>query len=301
MPKKVSEVPGCQGCPMAAKFPDSNFVYARLVAGTRLMIGEAPGQTEAAEGTPLVGSSGNWLRGKIDEHGHRKGGLLHRSGINDEEVSFINCIQCRPPDNIFPTDPDARKYISREDADAAINQCYHNHVEPVLRGRPWSRIDLLGDKALRIVAKQDGGVTRWRGSPLVIPCIAERGPIAVPTLHPAAIARNQSMLPAVVSDLKKNPIPPPEFYKPRPTLAEVQAFTATVFAFDIETDMSTGEVICVGLSDRVFHAICVPFAGAYKKELKRIFENAEEIIGHNAIQFDIPILFPALGLTWEPN
>lgn len=290
---------------MAAKFPDNNFVSARLVAGTRLMIGEAPGQTEAAEGTPLVGSSGNWLRGKLDEHGHRKGGLLHRSGINDEEVSFINCLNCRPPDNIFPTDPDARKYISREDADAAVNQCLNNHVIPVLRGRPWSRIDLLGDKALRIVAQQDGGVTRWRGSPLVIPSIKEAGPIAVPTLHPAAIARNQSMLPAVVSDLKKNTVLPPEFYKPRPTLAECEAFDSPIFAFDIETDMSTGEVLCVGFSSKVFHAICIPFKGAYLEQIKRIFRGAQEIIGQNNLQFDEPILrqngiqIPSNVVEWD--
>ena len=275
---------------MQRLFPQNNFVPARLVVGTRLMVGEAPGQLESDEGTPFVGSSGNWLRGKLDEHGRRKGGLLHRAGVNEAEVSFVNCLSCRPPDNIFPSDPDARSYISREDADAAINQCYHNHVEPVLRGRPWSRIDLLGDKALRIVAQQDGGVTRWRGSPLVIPSIKEAGPIAVPTLHPAAIARNQSMLPAVVSDLKKNTVLPPEFYKPRPTLAECEEFNAQIFAFDIETDMATGEVLCVGFASKVFHAICIPFKGAYLAQIKRIFRNALEVIGQNCLQFDLPVL-----------
>lgn len=121
----------------------------------------------------------------------------------------------------------------------------------------------------------------------------------IPTIHPAAIARDQTLIPAVISDLKKNPLPPPEFYVPHPSLPEVQAFTSTIFAFDIETNPATNEILCVGLSARPHHAICVPFAGAYITELKRIFENAEVLISQNGIQFDVPRLFPALGLVWE--
>ncbi len=290
--KKVSETPECSGCPMQRLFPDNTFVAPTIrPLGTRLVVGEAPGSTENSTGESFTGATGGWLRGRFDEQRREwKGGLFARAGINDNEVSRVNCIQCQPLNNKFPTDPDAREYISKSDAEAAIEQCHNRVVVPVLRSRAWSRIDILGDKALRQVCKKDGGIMRWRGSPLAVPDIDATRPLAVPTIHPAALARDQSMLPAVVSDLKKGLQLAPEFYNPHPDLAAVQAFTATTFAFDIETDMQTGQIICVGLSSEAFRAICVPFKGAYLSELKRIFQEAREVIGHNCIQFDLPRL-----------
>lgn len=303
-PPKVKDVSACDGCPMRRLFPDNTFVAPVIKEGGRLVIAEAPGEQEAILGEPLVGSSGAWLRGRPNDRGEMSGGLLGRAGIRDSEVSRINCIQCRPPNNLFPTDPDARTYISSEDADAAVHHCFDNHVLPVLVGRDWKRIDLLGDKALRIVGQKVEGIQTWRGSPLSIPALGDRL-VAVPTLHPAAIARDQRFIPAVVSDLKKNLVVPPEYYNLHPTLQEVREFTADTFAFDIETDMTTGRITCVGLCAKPFYAMCVPFQGAYYDELKRIFNGATEVIGHNCLQFDLPRLRDAgIGcresvFTWD--
>ena len=289
MPKKVREIEGCNGCPLQALYPDNSFVPARMGSGLRLAVAEAPGETEASIGEPLVGSSGAWLRGRVGENGKHIGGLYYKAGVRDEEVTYVNCIQCRPPNNCFPTDPEARSYISREDADVAVAHCKRAHLDPILRSRPWKRVDLFGAKPLKIVAGKDGGIGRWRGSPLVIPEVSDK-PVAIPTLHPAAIGRDQTLIPAVINDLKKSVILAPEFYNPHPSLADVQAFDATVFAFDIETNPSTNEVLCVGLAARPFYAMCVPFKGAYLVELKRIFRNATEVIGQNNLQFDLPLL-----------
>lgn len=113
--------------------------------------------------------------------------------------------------------------------------------------------------------------------------------------------KNQAMLPVAINDLLKSTIIPPEYYNLKPTLEEVQAFTATEFAFDIETvgwGIGKPQISMVGLSDKVHHAIVVPFRGAYKEELKRIFRNATSIIGQNCIQFDIPTLFDSLNMQW---
>lgn len=297
MPKKVSEVEGCAGCPMRDLFPSNNFVQPRI-GGLRLAVAEAPGSEEAAAGEPLVGASGKWLRGYPSEGGKRVGGLYYKAGVRDEDLTLVNCINCRPPENIFPTDPEARSYISEEDARRSVEHCLDSHVRPLLRARPWKRVDLFGDKALRLLAGKDGGIKRWRGSPLQLRDLPEAGAIAIPTLHPAALARDATLVPAVISDLKKSLLQPPEHYNTHPSLDEVRNFTAKTFAFDIETDMSTGKILCVGLCSFTGQAMCVPFSGAYIDALRRIFENAETIIGHNCIQFDIPILFPALGLEW---
>lgn len=272
---------------MQRLFPENAFVSPAIGPGTRIICAEAPGEQEAARGEPLVGPTGGWLRGRYDED--RKewfGGLLGRAGIRDSECSRINVLNCRPPQNIFPSDG---TYLPPSEAQAAISHCLNAHVWPVLRGRAWSRVDILGEKALRYLTGRTEGILLWRGSPMAIPAMGPE-PVAVPTLHPAYLARDQAMIPAVISDLKKRAIVPPEDYNLRPGLDEVRAFSATHFAFDIESDRSTGAITMVGLSAQPYTAICVPFAGAYLQELKRIFRAAELVVGQNCLQFDLPML-----------
>lgn len=262
-------------------------------------MGEAPGEREAELCEPFVGTSGSWLFGKEGDNGKRSGGLYRAAGVDTSTVSKCNVLGCRPPGNVFPTDPDARTYISKPEAEEALKQCWTNHVEPVLKGRSWTRIDCFGDKSLTALTGHSG-IMRWRGSPLAVPACGPE-PLTVPTLHPSYISRDQSMLPAVVSDLKKSLALAPEYYNIQPTLEDVKAFTATEFSFDIECVRETGKITMVGLSDRPFYAMCVPFSGAYKAELKRIFENATILYTQNGIAFDIPRLFPELGLEWRPE
>lgn len=273
---------------MQRLFPENAFVAPYMVAGNRACVAEAPGAQEAETGEPLVGAAGSWLRGREDENGRRSGGLYKAAGVDQNSISRLNVIQCRPPNNLFPTDPEARSYISKEDALASVNHCLEHWTLPALRGRNFQRVDILGDKALlALTGKQ--GISRWRGSPLPIPALGDKT-IAVPTLHPAFIARSQELLPAVVADLRKSTISPPEHYETHPSLDTVREFTATEFAFDIECIRATGEITMVGLCAESTKAICVPAQGAYLGELRRIFRNARELIGHNCLQFDLPRL-----------
>lgn len=264
---------------MRAKFPDNTFVSPKEGWGNRLVVAEAPGEEESIKGEPLVGGSGRFFDV-----------MASKAGVKRAELTIINTIQCRPPDNVYPTDAAARKYISKDDAHRATSQCYRNHVVPVLRSRHWERIDILGEKPLTTLCGKYG-VSHWSGSPLAVPDSLDPGKtLAVPTFHPAYIARDQSMLPKVVNDLAKGNVPPPEHYDLYPSLDKVQAFDAKEFAIDIESDIKTGKIFLVGLSSKLYHSMTVPFKGAYIGELQRIFRNAEVIIGHNILQFDLPKL-----------
>lgn len=288
---KCKEMEKCSGCPMLdvdywyeedrqkVHFigKENNFVPPKIVEGDRLAIGEAPGRTESQLGEPFVGGAGEVLNG-----------LLAKAGVSRSKLSIVNTIQCRPPGNTFPDSSDARAYIAKSDADKAIKQCICNYVEPVIRSRAWKRIDILGDKALRLVAGREG-IGKWRGSIIDIPQLPGQE-IVVPTIHPAALMREQTIYPVVVSDLKKSLVQPPEFYNLYPSVSDLEAFVAstTEFTFDIECNpWRHDEIYMVGLAAKPFYVLCVPFKGPYLKLLKELFAKATAVIGQNIIQFDL--------------
>jgi len=145
---------------MRALFPDNAFVSPQLPNPVRdlvrITIGEAPGLDESIAGKPFVGGSGRVLNN-----------LLRSAGVERDGLTIVNCLSCRPPDNVFPTDREARNYISKEDADKAVKQCIRNHVLPLLKSRQWTRIDLVGSKALQWIGNKFG-ISKWRGSPIEI-------------------------------------------------------------------------------------------------------------------------------------
>jgi uracil-DNA glycosylase family 4 len=283
---------------MSKLFPSNTFVSPQYPkAGhdlVRLVIGEAPVAEEADAGQPFIGGSGKVLNK-----------LLSAAGIDREGLTITNCIQCRPPDNVFPTDAAARKYISKEAANASVQQCLRNHVVPLLNSRNWKRVDLLGDKPLRLVGNATRGVSTLRGSPLSIPVNKGKVLRGLATFHPIYLMRDQSMLPVAVNDLTKDLDEPEEHYSPFPSIEEVRAFTSTTFAFDIECPRykilgDTAPAEMVGLCSSPTKAMCVPIKGEYISELKRIFRNAKVVIGHNSIQFDTSKLAD-LGIRISPG
>ncbi len=167
---KVSENPGCQGCPMlkvdftyekAGKKihhvgADQNFVPVKIGTSLRLSVWEAPGEQEGIQCEPAVGAAGKF-----------GDSLYRKAGVTRDELTIINTIQCRPPNNVYPTDAAARKYISKQDAEIAVCQCYRNHVRPVLLSRPWTRLDILGSHALKLLTNLSD-IMKWRGSPLEV-------------------------------------------------------------------------------------------------------------------------------------
>jgi uracil-DNA glycosylase family 4 len=269
----VSTVAGCLLCPMAEKFPQSLFVPPQIGDTDVLVVGNFPREQEVLEGIP---STSKWLES-----------LLRKAGLRKDEVTIVNTVQCEPPKNVYPSDLGAAFYILPNDGRKSVEQCMQNHVWPLVRGRKWRKIIALGEEALfELTGKQ--GIFNWRGSPLALKGTDQ--PIVIPTLHPDDIGANQKMIPIVINDLKKNPIVPPEFYNLTPSLEDVRAFDATDFASDIECNIATQAITMVGFSSKPFHAIVVPFQGAYIPEIKRIYANAKRIFLQNGLQFDQPLL-----------
>jgi uracil-DNA glycosylase family 4 len=267
---------------MALLFPENNYIPPKMGPSLRLVVAEAPGEVEDVKGEPLVGGAG-----KIFDS------MCRRAGVNRDDITLVNIVNCRPPDNKFPTDPAARVYCTAQEGEQIVAHCVEHHVMPLLASRPWSLINALGDKALKALTGKREGIFKWRGSPL--PLIGEKVNKVVPTLHPAYIMRDQSMAPAVISDLQKGTQVPPQFYTTRPTLEEMESFHADQLVFDIETNRFTQAITMVGINDlsKPFHVIVAPFQGVYIRELKRIFSEAKEVIGQNIIGFDLEVLAEA--------
>jgi len=305
---KVSEDPRCAGCPMLKvdfKYKDSDgvevhhkgseqtLVEPQVGNSLRLAIAEAPGEDEGLQGKPLVGGSGrvmNMLWGK--------------AGIKRESVTILNCINCRPPNNLYPTDAAARCYIPIKEAEQAVSQCYRNHVKPVVDSRPWVRIDAIGEKSLRALTGKTDGIMKWRGSPL--PLAGEQKEKVIGILHPSYLMRDQDMIPATISDLKKGTDVPPEHYNLQPTVDDVLSFYGSkVLCFDIETDRRTNKITMVGLAVRPYHVTVVPWSGNYIGALLQVLASAEELVGQNLIAFDIPFLeraevrFKSMTQVWD--
>lgn len=275
------------------KGSEQTFVAPQIGSSLRLAVAEAPGEQEAIEGKPLVGGSGrvmNMLWGK--------------AGIRRDDLTIINTINCRPPNNIYPTDAAARRYISGKDAEDAVRHCYREHVAPILESRPWIRIDAIGEKSLKSLTGKTDGIMKWRGSPL--PLTGEKKEKVIGILHPSYLMRDQDMIPATISDLKKGLDVPPEHYNLQPTVDDVLSFcNSKVLCFDIETDRRTNKITMVGLAVSPYYVTVVPFSGNYIGALIQVFRTAEELVGQNIIHFDIPFLernefrFDNLKQVWD--
>ncbi|HVT21262.1 MAG TPA: uracil-DNA glycosylase [Mycobacteriales bacterium] len=144
--------------------------------GRRLLIvGEAPGATEDAEGRPFVGKGGQLLDRLLADAGLRRG-----------ETSVLNVLKCRPPNNRTPTRAEAARCTRWLDRQIAL-------LDPPL-------VLTLGRSALTwamsaavTLAEVRGVVHEWRGRRLVVsyhPSAALRfGPRGAPHLALAADLR----------------------------------------------------------------------------------------------------------------
>ena len=112
--------------------------------------------------------------------------------------------------------------------------------------------------------------------------------------------RQAGLFAVAVRDLRRGLELPPEDYNLYPTIETVRQFTGTTFAFDFEWEPRTGDITMCGLTDKSYTSICVPFVEPFISELKRIFEAAEVIIGHNIVDADTAY-FEKLGWNVSAN
>jgi DNA polymerase len=138
-----------------------------------VLIGEAPGASEDAEGLPFVGRSGQFL----DR-------LLAATGIARSDVYICNVVKCRPPRNRDPRPEEA----------AACAPFLRAQLE-TLRPRV---LCALGLHATRWLLPGKEPMTRLRGRVLDY-----RGIPMIATYHPAAILRSPRLKDNAAADLRR--------------------------------------------------------------------------------------------------
>ena len=135
-----------------------------------LLIGEAPGANEDAQGEPFVGAAGKYLNE-----------LLAIAGLSREDVYIANVLKCRPPSN-------------RDPRPEEIQAC-----TPFLREQTRTinpeYIVTLGNFSTKFILKTDVGITRLHGT------LQRAGRFKVfPIFHPAAALYDSKKREALEND-----------------------------------------------------------------------------------------------------
>lgn len=147
--------------------PGEGDPHARL-----MLIGEGPGAEEDRQGRPFVGASGQLL----DR-------MLAAIDIKREDVYIANIVKCRPPQNRQPAPDEAECCLPYLRAQTAL-------IRPQV-------ILLLGATAARYTISPDIRITRDRGT-----WIERKGVWMMPTYHPSALLRDNSLKRAAWEDMK---------------------------------------------------------------------------------------------------
>jgi len=127
-----------------------------------MLVGEAPGKNEDAQGEPFVGAAGQLL----DE-------LLAGIEIKRDEVYIANVLKCRPPGNRDP----------KEDE---IDSC-KGYLREQIRLISPDVVVTLGNFATKLLTPTEMGITRMRGRRINW----WLGATLIPTFHPAAALRGR--------------------------------------------------------------------------------------------------------------
>lgn len=137
-----------------------------------MMVGEGPGQMEDEIGRPFVGKAGQLL----DK-------ILEAVEFERSKVYITNVVKCRPPGNRLPN-PD----------EIAICRGY---LEAQIRIVKPKLLVCLGALATQNLVDSHAKITLVRGK-----WFTRQGIMIMPTYHPAALLRNQSLKRPVWEDFK---------------------------------------------------------------------------------------------------
>ena len=250
--------------------------------GTVAFIGEAPGEKEALFGKPFIGESGKLLER-----------MLENAGIDKSFIWFDNVCPFQPPKNNIGEVP---KEMLAE---------YGKQLQEQLGALPNLNLVVpLGNTALFALTGK-GGISKWRGSLITAKVIIwgeYRDVKCLPTYHPAYLLRSAGDTGQAISDFKKiraemdspSPVnlPPKRTFLIQPTAKDVEDFLveasqASMVSLDIETNMRTREIMCVGIAPSPTLAMCIPWERKKDREKLKVFlDSPQPKIGHNAALFD---------------
>lgn len=259
-----------------------------------LIVAEAPGANEVAEGKPLIGASGREIRQ-----------ALQNAGAPMARVGYTNACMCQP-------EGDMKRYLQQAKRAGQANpiECCRSRLQQELSRARYAI--LMGNASLQ-AAEIKSTVMKVRGTPLQIP----NGPPAIAIPHAAFVMRDEgrTFRSLFHADVKKgvriaytgSTWREPAYFVPR-TAAEVENFLANRerSAVDVETDgidSWTCGLRRVGIGDDKEVMIYSPLSvrghmmlpqheiEAQTRAMAAYFQRAPRINTHNGIVFDSVLLW----------
>jgi uracil-DNA glycosylase family 4 len=247
-----------------------------------VIVGEAPGSTEARTGVPFSGGSGDILNRMLD-----------RVGIRRDDCFITNICHKQPPENDF-------KYFLKTDKLSLLQGLVRlkediNDISPNL-------IIALGAYPLRFLTDREG-ISKWRGS--VLECTLAPGHKVLSTYHPAHILRSWDYKAVAELDLakcarerafkdirrkKREMVLNPSREDLIRLVAELR--DAEWLAEDIECfETDTGwKLACVGFADSESRAVVIPADERFKLDaIKELSECPAKKVMQNGT-FDVTVL-----------
>lgn len=133
------DVESCTNCPNLVDCRSQIVNGVGPTDGDVMVIGEAPGANEDAQGEPFVGRSGELLNEVIAELGKSR-----------EDIRISNCVRCRPPENRNPTTEE-------------LDNCFEYLEEEIQRVEPNVVLG-LGSVPVQRLTGEDIAVTKEVGN-----------------------------------------------------------------------------------------------------------------------------------------
>ncbi len=138
-----------------------------------ILIGEAPGANEVKEGEPFVGRAGK----RLDE-------ILHKIGVEREQLYITNLVKIRPPENRDPTKEEIEAW-------APLLRKELEEIDPEV-------VITLGNFASKEILDTSKGISKIHGE-----FFQRNGWRVMPVFHPAATLYDRSKGPELEQDLRK--------------------------------------------------------------------------------------------------
>jgi uracil-DNA glycosylase family 4 len=285
----------CGDCPLNGR----TVVPPQFHRGPKAIVGEAPGWTEARDGKPFIGASGQLLND----------GLSH-VGLRRQQLHVTNAVLCHPPDRGRGPERGPDTTLVKK----AVKFCKPRLLKELKNARV-KEVFAVGAVALKALVGGNQRILKARGFvwkvtlPLKLTIYA--------SVHPAFVLRTPPWEPVFATDLKRfassTPIEP---------AGEVRYLTdgngdlrflkelGDPVGLDIETTReppTSASLLCVGVSDGTKTAV-VPFASgasptrsvyrdggtAAAKALTAALATRTAIL-HNGLGFDL-IVLPRYGI-----
>jgi uracil-DNA glycosylase len=226
-----------------------------------VIVGEAFGEREEAQGRPFVGPSGAMLNAFLSAH-----------GIERKECYLTNVFNLRPVGNNIQTLCGSKaegipgfpsllksKYV-RAEYKPELDRLYRE-----IKGLNPNVIIALGNTACWALLHSPS-IRKLRGAPI----LSVTGHKVLPTYHPAAVLREYKLRPIVYADIKKaaRESQYPEIRRPardiwiEPSLSDLDLFEPHILnSPDLSVDIETwaGMITCIGFSPREDLSLVLPF------------------------------------------